>query len=846
MAPLLHTHATGDAELILDSSSRQRRPQEPPERRHSVAGSTQGSAKTLGPMAVLVLGLALAAAGCKGGSGDGGTSGGSGAPGAGGGGSGGGGGGGGGTAITVNADLAVLEATPLSTMLEAGESVSVALRVRNEGPDAIPSFRVGVYLSVDGTHDTTDELLSTFTSAGLAASADFQVSGLAQIPLATIPGDYRLIVFADDVRLFNEPNESNNTLSSAALLQIAAPTHPDFEMESVSFGPSSVQAGNTIDVSHAVRNVGVEASGSFRIGVYLSVDQEISSADLLIGQRSIASLAIGAADTANGAVTIPNFAPAGIYFVGALADDLGVVTEMDEFNNGLSAAATLSVSSAPLPDLTPIAAMAQSTVVDAGQPLVIEESVLNQGVTSASLFQVAAYLSIDADIDPTQDILLGTRSVPMLDAGQTSASGPQSVTVPGSTPGGTYFFGVVVDSGQFVAEASESNNSLVASGMVTVTIPPLPDLRVDAFSYGPSVVVSNGTSTLQITANIGNIGVESSIPVLATILLSPDSVVTLSDIALGSISVPAITPGGASGQNVSVPVPGGIASGSYRVGLWVDDADIQPEIDEGNNLLVAGGLLDVTGGGPSQPNLVSELIDPATMIAAPGTTFQTVTRVANIGDLSTPAFRVGVFLSTDSVIEPTDTRIGDRLVPFGLGGSFTSVASAPVTIPAAMPDGTYTIGVLADWQGNVVESDETDNALTRPGPFEVRTPPPPRPNLVISSISAAVGTTPSPGDVIDVEQTVANQGDLDAGPFRVGIYLSDDAIIDASDTLLATRVVAGLTLGGGSSSTTTAIQIPITTLTGTWFIGAWADDVDAVAESDETDNTEVDSTSFTL
>ena len=196
---------------------------------------------------------------------------------------------------------------------------------------------------------------------------------------------------------------------------------------------------------------------------------------------------------------------------------------------------------------------------------------------------------------------------------------------------------------------------------------------------------------------------------------------TTADIAVGAIQVEALAPGSGIGRTVDLPLPGGIASGSYRVGVWIDDADVQPELGRSNNLLVAAGLLDVTGGGPSEPNLVGEEVLPSTRIVAPGDSIQMVTRIANTGDLSTPAFRVGVYLSTDDRIEPTDTLLGDRLVPFGLGGGFSSAGSAPITIPGGTPNGTYRIGLLADWQDTVVESDETDNGLVASGSFEVRT-----------------------------------------------------------------------------------------------------------------------------
>jgi subtilase family serine protease len=745
----------------------------------------------------------------------------------------------------VDADLVAVSIVPAVTSLEAGESLALSLSVLNEGPDAVPGFRVGAYLSADDQFDAGDPRLGTWTQAGLDPDELFQTSGTVQVPVATVDGGYHLLVFADDLEELDENSEDNNIVLSSVLLNVAPPSHPDLVVESVGFSPTSVEAGQTITVSDVVRNDGVEASGSFRVGIYLSADALITTADLLIGQRSVSSLAVGSSASGSGSMTVPLFISAGNYFVGAVVDDLDAIVEMDETNNGQASNGTLSVAAAPLPDLAPSGISFTPLTVDAGQPITAEESVLNQGAAASPLFQVGVFLSDDATIDPTDDILIGTRSISTLGVGSSSASGPTSVTIPSNTPGGEYFVGVFADSAVLVPETDEGNNGLVAANRVTVTVPPLPDLVATSFSFSPSIVAAGGTGSLSISDDVVNMGVADSAAVRVAVYLSTDASVTTNDILLGTHDLQALSVGAGAGASVDLPVPGGIAAGSYRVGLWVDDDQQQPEIDEGNNLIVSTTFLDVTGGGAAAPNLVSELIDPDDRIVAPGEGFQVVTRVANVGDASTPLFRIGVYLSTDNVIEPTDTRIGDRLVPFGLGAGFVSVASAPANVPANLADGFYTLGVLADWQGVVAESDETDNALNATGTFEVRTPPPPRPELVVGSVDVVETGPFTAGQTLQVAHTLRNDGTVDAAAFRVGFYLSDDDAIDTTDTLIGSRTLSSL-LAGATDSTTTSVQIPASTTAGSWFIGAFVDDLGAVDENAEGDNGTADPDTFTV
>ena len=73
------------------------------------------------------------------------------------------------------------------------------------------------------------------------------------------------------------------------------------------------------------------------------------------------------------------------------------------------------------------------------------------------------------------------------------------------------------------------------------------------------------------------------------------------------------------------------------------------------------------------------------------------------------------------------------------------------------------------------------------------------------------------------------------GVVQVGFYLSADATIDAGDTLLATRSLASL-LAGDSDLGSTSITIPAGTPAGTYTLGAIADYLLVVTETDETNN----------
>ena len=112
------------------------------------------------------------------------------------------------------------------------------------------------------------------------------------------------------------------------------------------------------------------------------------------------------------------------------------------------------------------------------------------------------------------------------------------------------------------------------------------------------------------------------------------------------------------------------------------------------------------------------------------------------------------------------------------------------------------------------------------------------PDLIVPGLSGpATGTV---GGSINVSATVENQGTAAAGAFDVAFYFSIDGVFDAGDTPSATTCSYG-GLGAGATDSTTcssvAVDVPVSLTGGTYTLFANVDDADAVAESDETNNT---------
>jgi len=234
---------------------------------------------------------------------------------------------------------------------------------------------------------------------------------------------------------------------------------------------------------------------------------------------------------------------------------------------------------------------------------------------------------------------------------------------------------------------------------------------------------------------------------------------------------------------------------------------------------------------PATPDLITQspAASPAS-IQAGQTTTASVT-VKNQGGATAGASNLKYYLSTDITYGTGDVLLATDAVASLTAGA-TSAVSEVVTIPSSTAAGNYYILFYADADGQVTESDETNNV----GNISITvTSSTGSPDLIVQS-PAANPVTVNAGATTTASCTVKNQGTASAGASNLKYYLSTDNVYGTGDTYLATDAVASLA-AGATASVSELLTIPSTTAAGTWYIIMYADADLQVAESIETNNT---------
>ena len=230
-----------------------------------------------------------------------------------------------GAAMKVGPDL-VVSSIVVPAAAGAGAALVVSDTVKNQGSGAAGPSTAAFYLSTNGTLEPGDPVIGTRAVPSLVASATSTASTSLTIPAGTATGTYYVIVKCDANDDVLESAETNNV--SYGTTKVG----PDLSIATLTT-VTTAAAGATISVTDGTKNVGGGAAGDSTTRYYLSTNITFDASDVALGARTVGPLAAGATNTATATAVIPASTAAGSYYIIAVSDADGVVTETAETNN---------------------------------------------------------------------------------------------------------------------------------------------------------------------------------------------------------------------------------------------------------------------------------------------------------------------------------------------------------------------------------------------------------------------------------------------------------------------------------------------------------------------------------
>ncbi len=323
-----------------------------------------------------------------------------------------------------------------------------------------------------------------------------------------------------------------------------------------------------------------------------------------------------------------------------------------------------------------------------------------------------------------------------------------------------------------------------------------PDLTVTSASLGAHAATAG--STVHIAYTINNVGDGDAGISTSKVYISTSAQVTSADRVIATMSDAVIQAGHSTSDSFDIVLPTDLASGSYHLAVIADATDAVAESNETNNastsplsLLVSAASPPVVTppSGQGTPDLAffhgANDVTLANAVVTAGDTDTISYYAVNNGTGNAPASHTGVYLSTDPTLTAADTRLTlhdtPALFAYTAGQNY-AYETVPFTIPANLPPGTYYVGAIADDDGAIGESSETDN-VSSAVQLTVAAPP--------------VVQAPVQAPVVLITGSIAGDDVIDSSDAARAIAISGTAshLDDGSFVTVSVKDAAGHVLG---------------------------------------------------
>ncbi len=711
-------------------------------------------------------------------------------------------------------DLTVTQNTLVSNQVYAGSSLSSLITISNIGAQPISSTnnRLGYYLSSDSIFDINDQLILSYSLGSMVAGYSSSINRGVTLPITTIPGDYYLIMKADDQNVVFEDNETNNI--SSLPITVNAPT-VDLYISSASLNKSIWLDSETNYLSGVVNNRGSSASEATSISVLLSSDQFEDASDSLLTTINVYSVNASYSRSFNlsDLQSINGIAP-GLYYLILKVDHSNLIEEETENNNSYSIPFILQISDVDF-KITNFEVTTPKPIVGAYTSLTY--SINNLGKTNAPSMNIGYYLSVDTMFSPLSDTYITSETINLMGANH-SIIRTSNINLPSNTPVGDYYLFAVADYNSNVDETNEKNNTIYSKIRVH---PSGADLVINNALLNVSSTPAGSTiTTTSMVLNNGNI--QSSSNYLG-FYLSSDNKYSTNDTYLGNSYIGYLSSNASSNITYSITIPSTTTIGNYYIIFFADYNNRTTELDETNNY--AYQALSIV---KPDVDLSITNVNVNASLTTSSSSYINYYIMNNGNTASTSTFEVGYYLSKDATFSTNDVYLGNETI-YSITSGNSIYESDYFTIPSSVSSGSYYLLVVVDHESVISETNENNNTYSKPITVTLSGP-----DLTVSSATVP-NSTVSSGDIISLSSTTTNSGTASSNYSYIGYYLSEDVSYSSSDVYLGSTYVSSISTNS-SRTVSSSIALPSSVQSGSYYILFKADYNNNITETDETNN----------
>lgn len=350
-----------------------------------------------------------------------------------------------------------------------------------------------------------------------------------------------------------------------------------------------------------------------------------------------------------------------------------------------------------------VTALNAPSTANVGDSITVDYSVRNNGSEMTVWFNAGVYLSYDSAITSGDDKSSASSTITQLNPGETS-SVSKSITIPANLRSGTYHIGVKADSGDLLLESNETNNISLVSINVTGK-----SCTEDGYEQNDSKTAA-GTLHLNTPQQLNHCDDDAD---WFTFSATADTTYSLTTSSLGVKADTRIEVYDTDGSTVlKSDSNSGLEDRASRLSWTAPTTNTYyVKVETPSGLEDTGPDTEYTvilGDASSDLGIINANINGDGWIYAGGTRW-VIFDPFNNGFASSGSFKVKAYMSTDNIIDQTDTLVGIYDVGDLAPGATTELFNVDIATPKNMVPGTYYLGFIADADNVVAEFNEQNN-----------------------------------------------------------------------------------------------------------------------------------------
>ena len=584
------------------------------------------------------------------------------------------------TYTSVAPDFVVTGVTLNPVSPVANSTFNATVMVKNLGTAAGNGGQLTLWTNQSVTQNC-DAIGDKSIAVGTLAAGESIALIVTDLPAgnASSAGNKTLHAFVDSACTLAESNDTNNQYSQTYTTVV-----PDLVVTNITLTPTLPTANTTFSATVTVKNQGTVEEDGRQLTVWAN-QPNVQSCNAM-GDKSLAIGPLAAGESKTMTVAGLSANGAGNKMLRVFIDSTCALAEFNESNNQNTQAYSVGT-----PDLVVTKITLNPVSPAANRPFSAQVTVKNQGTTAGS----GGKLMVWANESVVQRCnALGEKSI-LVD---TLASGESRTMTVANIPvlkGGNNTFRAFIDNTCTLAESVENNNQATQTYTVNA-----PDFVITDIAINPTSPLIGGT--VNATVTVSNHGVIAGDGGRLTVWTNQPSVKKCNAAGGQSANVGGLSAGVSTTVTIAdLPVGGAVKNTLYA---FVDSACGVIESNEKNNQYTTTYTI-------AAPDLVITDITLDPVSPTNHGDFNATVTIENQGNAVSNGSKLMVW-THQPVVRTCDTGTEDRSE--NVGGLMPGVSTV-VTVSglSANSVGSKTLRAFVDGACTVVESDETNNQITK-------------------------------------------------------------------------------------------------------------------------------------